>query len=374
MLQSPSPLSSVSNKHRSACERCRRQKLRCERRSTGQEVCDRCRRANAECTTFPISRMGRPAHVGRQHPECRTRKSSAASSGSEEDQLLTPVTVSDWLAVDSPQLPEMDSFLWLDETLRASATAPFPPQDLEPGLLDLGDPTTTTTTSTASLLPPDDTLFATDNIGQADWTRQLLQLNFHLHHLRSHHSDYHSAQLVTSMVTQSRQFLCLIRKLPRRLTDLPTCLSVLACYMNLVRFCQNVFARVHTSLQVGDFATVSSAVLELHIGSISLGEDMELQIFVLIQVVTYLLGTLGKELGLPAEHSINRTKPGDSRVLAEILTPALVGLIICKEKCDPAGSATPHCSTGTAIEALREEIRTLKSALSNMMHGVSPIL
>jgi hypothetical protein len=54
----PLPVAGISSR-RSACDRCRAQKLRCLRARPAQPRCDRCERAGAGCATSPVFRMRR---------------------------------------------------------------------------------------------------------------------------------------------------------------------------------------------------------------------------------------------------------------------------------------------------------------------------
>ncbi|KAF7559301.1 hypothetical protein G7046_g4855 [Stylonectria norvegica] len=59
MHPSPHP-----NQVRSACERCRRQKLRCLRQTASEPSCSRCTRLNLPCQSGPQRRVGRPPKRG----------------------------------------------------------------------------------------------------------------------------------------------------------------------------------------------------------------------------------------------------------------------------------------------------------------------
>ncbi|KAF3384246.1 Short chain dehydrogenase yanD, partial [Penicillium rolfsii] len=56
---------SVGNR-RSACDRCRRHKLRCEKGATGS--CHRCEKAHAQCIMGPALRSGRPTQISNSPP------------------------------------------------------------------------------------------------------------------------------------------------------------------------------------------------------------------------------------------------------------------------------------------------------------------
>ena len=58
--RNPPGASVIGVAQRSACERCRGQKLRCTRNHTTQASCNRCIRARVQCVVEPTLRMGRP--------------------------------------------------------------------------------------------------------------------------------------------------------------------------------------------------------------------------------------------------------------------------------------------------------------------------
>ncbi|KAL9043623.1 MAG: hypothetical protein Q9214_003196, partial [Letrouitia sp. 1 TL-2023] len=56
-------ISATGTAQRSACERCRGQKLRCTRNHSSQASCNRCERAGAQCIVGPALRIGRPTRL-----------------------------------------------------------------------------------------------------------------------------------------------------------------------------------------------------------------------------------------------------------------------------------------------------------------------
>ncbi|KAL9609529.1 MAG: hypothetical protein Q9167_005708 [Letrouitia subvulpina] len=73
--------SATGTAQRSACERCRGQKLRCTRNHSSQASCNRCERAGAQCIVGPALRIGRP-----------TRLDPSSSSQSANPQPPPPAT------------------------------------------------------------------------------------------------------------------------------------------------------------------------------------------------------------------------------------------------------------------------------------------
>ncbi|KFX98754.1 hypothetical protein V495_06910 [Pseudogymnoascus sp. VKM F-4514 (FW-929)] len=84
---------------RFACDRCRGQKLRCERTQRHADdmvACKRCVRARAECNTSMSVRMGRPSHSekkGRTSPRQSRRSSGPASTASFQSTGLARESV-----------------------------------------------------------------------------------------------------------------------------------------------------------------------------------------------------------------------------------------------------------------------------------------
>jgi hypothetical protein len=105
---------------RSACDRCKIQRLRCLRAENCTEPCLRCTRAGVECATGPARRLGRPRKVvvtdsGRFEPDQSSRRSSgnrvdqcsaASEFSSATRDVLQPVeTPAMWSPRD--QMPEL---------------------------------------------------------------------------------------------------------------------------------------------------------------------------------------------------------------------------------------------------------------------------
>ena len=61
--RNPTSTSSIGMAQRSACDRCRGQKLRCTRNYDTQASCNRCERVGAQCIVGLLPRMGRPVRL-----------------------------------------------------------------------------------------------------------------------------------------------------------------------------------------------------------------------------------------------------------------------------------------------------------------------
>ncbi|KAI9641170.1 hypothetical protein NHQ30_010600 [Ciborinia camelliae] len=85
---------------RSACDRCRGQKLRCLREQADQQSCDRCVRADAECRTSPVFRVrsyagdtafGSTNSVGEKEREQKRVRIRHANAPQQQSQRKPPV-------------------------------------------------------------------------------------------------------------------------------------------------------------------------------------------------------------------------------------------------------------------------------------------
>ena len=90
---------------RSACDRCRGQKLRCNKENENDESCKRCERAKVQCITNPPLPMGRPplssldtdrapASRKKQATGCKKRRLTATSSAQSTPTPDQPTTMS----------------------------------------------------------------------------------------------------------------------------------------------------------------------------------------------------------------------------------------------------------------------------------------
>ncbi|CAG8958607.1 hypothetical protein HYFRA_00009924 [Hymenoscyphus fraxineus] len=95
---------------RSACNRCRAQKLRCPPREKGEEACERCIRLGAQCVTgySNISTKG-GGQVARKQSQGSTTSNRNAPAKLNLGQSLGPETVQVPLPVSSPFLPSTTS-------------------------------------------------------------------------------------------------------------------------------------------------------------------------------------------------------------------------------------------------------------------------
>ncbi|KAL4962939.1 Zn(II)2Cys6 transcription factor domain-containing protein [Aspergillus stella-maris] len=139
---------------RPACDRCRGQKLRCERMSAGADVCRRCLKAGARCATTSTRGVGRP----KAWPE--GQNASYPSTRPEEEDIQvkdsSPV-VEDWDVVHQAQEVYRHEDLSRDET-RDPVFIPFDAflqdSDAAPVQLSLNQPLPTPVFGDSLHMPP----------------------------------------------------------------------------------------------------------------------------------------------------------------------------------------------------------------------------
>ncbi|KAL9120566.1 MAG: hypothetical protein Q9187_002875 [Circinaria calcarea] len=139
--------------------------------------------------------------------------------------------------------------------------------------------------------------------------------------------------------------------------DLPTSLLVITCYINLVRLCRSVFSTIRRCLLTLDRQAVFATLSDLQISGISLQQDGNLQILVLIQVVICMLDRIGSSMGYPKGYSISGGQRDEEAFVNEVVTPKLMDLVMREEELNGQGT---H---GGGIKAFREEIRKLRTML-----------
>ena len=161
---------------RSACDRCRLQKLRClrERPAAEQEQCDRCARSHAPCVTSPIYRMRTQIAVSgsrapepkrQRHDEPKQASSGSFASQHEPGDLLLPVSMSTGAAIESVTA---ESTVPWDEW--SSSTLLSPDLWAENVPWDIGEAPFNTSTFTARLDSAFTSVASTSNSSTASYT------------------------------------------------------------------------------------------------------------------------------------------------------------------------------------------------------------
>ncbi|WEW56047.1 hypothetical protein PRK78_001482 [Emydomyces testavorans] len=155
----------------------------------------------------------------------------------------------------------------------------------------------------------------------------------------------HTSPIDESNTRQSRQ--CQL--------DVPTSLSMLMCYINLVRLCRSVFSNIRHCLVALNHRAVSIALSDIQIGGVSLQGDQNLQILVLVQVVVRMLDCIGTMLGRTTPSSTGQGN--DEKALYPLISPKLMEIAMGEEELNKQQT---HAG---GIKALREDIRKLKRVL-----------
>ncbi|KAI1982265.1 hypothetical protein LOZ51_001040 [Ophidiomyces ophidiicola] len=139
--------------------------------------------------------------------------------------------------------------------------------------------------------------------------------------------------------------------------DLPTCLSMLLCYINLVRLCRTVFSNICQCLITLDHRAISNALSDIQISGVLLQGDQSLQILILLQVVIRLLDCIGLMLG---HTNSNNDSQGNAEDKSQaLISQNLLETVMFEEEMDRQGMYSG------GIRALREDIRRLKRVLKH---------
>ncbi|KAL5606489.1 hypothetical protein BROUX41_002895 [Berkeleyomyces rouxiae] len=102
--QSLIPKAPHPNQRRSACERCRRQKLRCSRQNAANQArCQRCARLGFECIEGRQRKIGRPSRSDIAAAAAAAASSSASASASASTPSITHTSASTPDRTPSPQ-------------------------------------------------------------------------------------------------------------------------------------------------------------------------------------------------------------------------------------------------------------------------------
>ena len=132
--------------------------------------------------------------------------------------------------------------------------------------------------------------------------------------------------------------------------DLPISLLVMSCYMNLVQLCCNVVVSIRCILATNDSQSIFAALSsELQICGVSLKQDSELQIMLLVQVVIRLLDQIEALLGC----SFEERRGDEDKGWRSVISPQLLHSLLEGRK--------PN--EGKPGKALREEIQKLNKII-----------
>lgn len=102
--RNPTGASSIGMTQRSACDRCRGQKLRCTRNYETQASCNRCERVGAQCIVGLLPRMGRPVRLDTSTQRLRERSDIVdAPTAPAEPHSQPPRGLNDFYLPTAPE-------------------------------------------------------------------------------------------------------------------------------------------------------------------------------------------------------------------------------------------------------------------------------
>lgn len=135
--------------------------------------------------------------------------------------------------------------------------------------------------------------------------------------------------------------------------DMPTSFLIMSCYINLIQLCRDVFAAIRASLPEPRHQTTLFKLSGLQINGVSIHEDSDLQIVVLIQAVVRLVDRLEHVLGYPYSCATKSGKTDGAKACRKAISPQLLNFVLRQDGI----WEQPLYKVG--IEAFREEIRRL---------------
>ncbi|KAJ5764365.1 hypothetical protein N7533_003046 [Penicillium manginii] len=299
---------------RSACDRCRRHKLRCERGHAVQ--CRRCEKINAECLTSPALRSGRPQQLsGADDPDIQSF--NGPFNGYEElPSVISTLDVS-LLPLASPpeiNISESDSALpQLISPTNLDDFSHFWPQNFGQNLALAAVP------GTVPVTPPSET--------QGDCLRKLGDLQAavigDLENVKScitadkcpealDSSDLNpvTSQNImigrmldhsTSLIDILNHFQPHANSAPFELTcDTPTMFVLLSCYIGLVRIYRTILSCVLDCLPIllGIQHPIPQLFPGMNLGGFKLEARLDIQVKILVQISEDMLGKIESRFGL----------------------------------------------------------------------------
>ena len=302
---------------RSACDRCRRHKLRCERDVTEavQLDCRRCFKANAKCVTSAALKSGRPSHLhGAQQqlhigseqslptPPTSSFNTPPESSGISNNDLLVP-SFSPLATFDDIWMGDLDqeTASGLDATVPDGPLAPadLPNEHLkkiaflQTGLLsdlDVVKLSRRIDKVPREILPAENNQSCNFLIGSS------------LHHstVLLEILDYYkrpTADLIMNEAVAQGGLDC----------DVPTLMLLLCCYIHLIRIFRTIFIVILESMPLmPSFQTpVPQLFPGMNLGGFKLETRIDIQIQVLIQVSESMLSKIEAKLGMGEDQSLS---------------------------------------------------------------------
>lgn len=295
---------------RSACDRCRRHKLRCERGHAVQ--CRRCEKINAECLTSPALRSGRPQHLsdaGDSHIQSPNGHGEPSSVTPTLDANLLPLATPPEINTSEsdsalPQLispANMDDFnhFWLQNfgqdltsTALPDPVPMTPPSEARDDCLrKLGNLQASVVAGLETVkccITADKCPEALNSSGLNPVTSQNLMIGRML--------DYS-----TSLIDILNQFQPCASSAPFELTcDTPTMFVLLSCYIGLVRIYRTILSCVLDCLPIllGIQHPIPQLFPGMNLGGFKLEARLDIQVKILVQISDDMLGKIESRFGL----------------------------------------------------------------------------
>lgn len=329
---------SIGNR-RSACDRCRRHKLRCEKEATGS--CRRCEKANAQCIMGPALRSGRPIQVSNSPSlsmpvgavsEGHTNSSLVANittdvsmqqplsfdaplevqgyvTGPETHRLLSPANIDDcneiWShSFDAEELaraanehmPIIPPFAPPNEVLRKTA-------DLQANIL--ADLETVKYCRTADKCP-EAIIAATSITAQNVLVGHMLDHSTALIDILNHFQPECDDDVF--------ELSC----------DTPIMITLVSCYVSLVRIYRTIFWCIVDSLPflLGIQHPIPQLFPGMHLGGFKLEARVDLQVQILVKISEDMLKNIETRFGLSDDASVagkTKLKPGKATQLLQTM-------------------------------------------------------
>ncbi|KAK3998219.1 hypothetical protein QBC44DRAFT_386584 [Cladorrhinum sp. PSN332] len=163
---------------------------------------------------------------------------------------------------------------------------------------------------------------------------------------------------------------------PANSIDLPTGLLIVSCHVNLIHLCRHVFAGIRSALSSRGHQRALPALSSCQIGGVSILQDSDLQLVILIQVVARLINKIGVLLGYPATTGTGgggdesaggfggggggeeESPGGGNRTATATVLTQLLRFVLTRD------GVAGQPSYGGGMEALREEITRLNEMLA----------
>ncbi|OQV03947.1 Fungal Zn2-Cys6 binuclear cluster domain-containing protein [Cladophialophora immunda] len=302
---------------RSACDRCRRHKLRCERPSDSAQ-CRRCWKANVECVTGAALKSGRPSsrrqpsdalenwplHQTLQTPSDTPETDS--STGREMQLPPAPITVdgleNGWPDGLQQDIDASQTFQPLSDTYQPVYSQIDPQGDCLKRLgdlqreihvdLELVKACKTATDCAQLSLPPELAYNSSFLVGRMlEHSKTLLGI------LASFGSISPAPNCSTNV-----DYFPAVPTCPGGLhCDVPTMFSLFSCYICLIRIYRTIFSCIHDSMPVllSLQPTLPQLFPGINLAGFTLETRLDLQVQILVQVSEDMLAKLEARLGVP---------------------------------------------------------------------------